>query len=252
MARLVLLSDLQARVQKRADIAGATVFIPVADITQYINNGWARIYGLLVETGENYYMQQPAFTWNTAANQDTYYTTASILGPTGANVLPTDVYKIKGIDAQTQQGRWINCARYEFESRNDYQATDFSWPLQPMYDAMGSGNNFTIRFIPPPSATAVPMRMWYYNNCPLLVNGTDTIDGGNGWEDYAVDYAAHYCAVKDENWDLVNVLAQSMATMENRIKAAAANRHAGLGVKVRRSPRYKRTGWPWPGGGGWY
>lgn len=197
-------------------------------------------------------MVQPPVQFSTVSNQDTYYSSSTALVvPAGTNVLPSDIYKIRGLDANIQQGRWLNCQRYEFESRNDFQMSDWSWPLQPLYEFQGSGNNAAIRFMPPPNG-ATPIKIWYYQNSPLLVIPTDSIDGGNGWEDYAVDYAAHYCAVKDENWELVAALETHMREIETRIKAEGANRNAGLGFKVRRSTRYKRTGWPWPGGGGWY
>lgn len=241
------LSDLILDVRKRADVVGSTTTYPDADITEYINQGWARIYGMLCRTGENHYRANA--TWTTVSGQDTYYTTAATGVPAGSNVLPTDMWLVKAVDVQVQAGRWLNATRYQEEQRNDYQASDWSWPIQPLYDYQGSGNTASLRFIPPPSA-ATPMRMFYYPAAARMSANTDTIDGGNGWEIYAIDWAAKECAAMDANYELIqNVLNPDMAAMEANIRAEAASRNAGVAPKIRKV-RYRPRAWVWPGGGG--
>lgn len=244
--RTVLVSDLVTRVRNRAGIVSAAQFIRDGEIRQYLSDGWARVYGILCESGEPYFLNQPPTLFSSVAGQDTYYTTSSSIAPAGTNLLPTDLYKIRGLDAQlSTSGEWRNLHRYEFEERNDFQVTYQAgfWPTEPRYDFQGMGANAAIRFMPAPQA-ASPLRLWYYPSAPDLTVAT-SIDGGNAWDVYAVDYAANYCAVKDENFDLLPALAASMAQIEAAIRTESANRNAGLPRQVRRSPRYKTGMGPW-------
>ena len=242
------LANLISDVQKRADVENATAFMPTADITEYLNQGWARIYGLLCRTGENYYLSQATFS--TVANQPTYYTTAASGVPAGSNVLPLDLWDIKGVDVQIQStGIYSSAKRFQFEQRNDFQQFGWSWPTVPLYDYQGSGNVASLTFIPTPPG-GYTTRLWYYPAAVRMANNSDTIDGGNGWEIYAIDWAARRVAEKDENYELCARLDQSMGEMEMAIKAEAATRNVGQAPRVRRT-RYKRTCGFWgPGSGG--
>ena len=50
----VTLAQLQAEVQKRADLQNALNFAPLADITEYLNRAWSRLYGKLSEEDKQY------------------------------------------------------------------------------------------------------------------------------------------------------------------------------------------------------
>lgn len=240
------LVDLRNDVRKLADVENATQFIPDADLNEYISQGWTRIYGLLCTNGENYYLSQATFT--TVSGQDTYYTTGAVGKPAGTTVLPTDLWRVKGLDVQIQSnGRWANAQRFQFEQRNDYQDSSWSWPTCPLFDYEGSGLAATIRFIPVPNASSV--RLYYFPAAVRMSADSDVIDGGNGWELYAIRWAARECAKKDENYELIAQLNAEMAEMVAAIEKEAASRNAGIAPKVRRSPRYKR-GWGTHGGGG--
>jgi hypothetical protein len=240
------LSDLQADVQKRADVVGALQAFPLTDITEAINQGWARVYGLLTQTGENYYLTE--FSFSTVSGQDTYYTTSAVGVPAGAALLPTDMYRVKRVDAQPTNGpEFRTCSRFQFDAGNDYPQSGWAWPLVPMYDYQGSGAQAALQFVPVPPA-AQPIRLWYYPVAVRLVNATDVIDGGNGWEIYAIDWAARRIAERDENYELCARIDLALAEMEANIKREAASRNAGQAPKVRRSGRYKHRG-AWGGGG---
>jgi len=244
---LVTLPQLQAEVQKRADIQNATPFVPLADITEYVNRAIARVHGLLADSGEPYY--RSLGTWTTTSQQQTYYTTAAVGVPAGTAVLPTDIFRVEGVDCQIQNQRWLNCERFNFERRNDYQASDFFWPIVTyLYDFRGSGAQTAI-FIQPPPPGAVNLRVWYYPTPPQLAVPTDTWDTANRWDSYVIDWAARLCAEKDENYELCARLDVALAQVESRIKAEAESRISGQAPKIRRR-RYRRAGWPWgmPGG----
>lgn len=249
----VTLAQLQAEVQKRADLQNSLAFAPLADITEYINRAWARLYGKLSRAGENYYLR--VAQWTTTSQQQWYYTTAATVGidgnspPAGTTVLPTTIYLVKGVDAQVQTNRWLNCERFNWERRNDYQQSDWYWPIMTsLYDYQGSGASAAIFLMPPPAGN-IPMRVWYYPEPVVLVNGTDTVDTGNRWDSYVIDWATRLLAEKDENWDLCTRLDASIMKLESEILAEIANRNAGQAPKIRRH-RYRRGGWPWglPGG----
>jgi hypothetical protein len=243
--RLRQLSDLRNDTLKLSDTINNPAVV-AADVNELVNQGWTRIYAILCRSGENYYLQQPVPTFNTVSGQDTYYTVGYGGAPAGTAVLPTDLWRIRGLDIQIQAGRWLPLQPYEFEQRNDYQANDWSWPTQPLYDFQGAGLSQSVRFEPPPNSNT-PLRLWYYPAAVRMVNDTDTIDGGNGWELYPVLWAARRLALIDENYELLPHLDGEMAKMEQDIKVESARRLAGIAPKMRRV-RYKQN-WPWPGGG---
>jgi len=238
------LVNLRDDVRRRVDVRNMAVAFPDADINEDLNQGWTRIYGKLCLTGEPYYLTR--FLWTTTSAVDTYYTTASVTQPDGPGqlVLPTDIYRIKGLDAQVQGNKYLPCARSQFEERDDFQSTDLAFPQRLKFDERGSGVEFNIILMPAPPA-ALPMRLWYYPNAVRMVSDSDTIDGGNGWEVYAIDWAARRLAEKDENYELAARLDMALAEMMAAIDREAANRIAGIAPKIRRA-RYKRDMWWWP------
>jgi hypothetical protein len=240
------LAELRDDVRLRADIVGATERFSDDELNEYVNQAWTKVYGRLAETGENYYLSESS-TFSTVSGQDTYYTTANASAPAGTAVLPTDLWTLKGVDAQVNGPRWSTCQRWQFEQRNDYQDVDFAWPSVPMYDYQGTADIASVRLLPVPTAI-YPFRVWYIPACPRLVTDQNTIDGGNGWERIAVDLAALWVAEKDDRFDLCERLDASMARWEQRLALEGSNRNLGQAPKMRRSMRYKRDVLRWPAG----
>jgi len=244
----VTLSQLQADVQLRADVQNSTAAFPLTELADYINRGIARVHGLLAISGEPYYRSQATFS--ASQGQQQYYTTAASGVPAGTAVLPTDIFRVEALDAQVQNATWANCYRFNWERRNDYQSTSLFFPVQatPLFDFMGSGANASLYLQPPPSG-ATPFRLWYYPVPTVLASGSDTWDSANRWDEYVVAFAAKLVAERDQNYELVDRLAQMVMGMEATIKAEAESRISGQAPKVRRS-RYRRNiGWPWGTGG---
>ena len=242
---LVTLAQLQNDVQLRADVAGSVAAYPLSEITDYINRAIARIHGILSNTGEGYYRSNATF--NTTGGQQTYYTTSASGVPAGTAVLPTDIFRLEAVDAQTS-GRWVNCERMNWERRNDFQQTDPFIPFfSYLYDYSGSGATSAIFLTPPPSGT-LPVRIWYYPVPVTLVAGTDTWDSANRWDEYVIAFAAMLLAERDQNFELVAQLKADIAGIEQAIAAEAASRVTGAAPKVRRS-RYRNRS-PFGVGGG--
>lgn len=235
--------------QLRADVASSsgTLAYPLTEITDYINRGIARVHGLLALSGMPYYRSSATFVTTNAQQQ--YYTTAAANVPAGTAVLPTDIFRVEALDVQVQSSRWLNAERFNWERRNDYQQSDWYWPVMTsLYDYMGSGATAAIFLMPPPSG-AINVRLWYTPVAPQLANAADTWDSANRWDEYVIDFAARLLAERDENYELVARLDVSLAAMEAVIKAEGESRISGQAPKIRRH-RYRRGGWPWgmPGG----
>lgn len=78
---------------------------------------------------------------------------------------------------------------------------------------------------------------------PAFTDLTDasnsTFDGINGWEEYAVAFAARCMAVKDEAWQLAQAMEGEMARLKQRILRLAPKRdmHRARRVKDVRGPQ---------------
>jgi hypothetical protein len=94
------------------------------------------------------------------------------------------------------------------------------------------------------------LRLWYVPVFTPLVNDSDTFDGVNGWEEYAINLTAKKALVKEES-DTSGV--DSLLAQQNeRLVSIAENRDAGEPQSV--VDIYEANGlWPynqWGGGFG--
>lgn len=252
--RIRQLSDLIADVRSLTDTQNQLNLVADSEITEWLNQGWTRVYGALALSGETYFLEN--FSFATVGGQPTYYTTSAVGTPAGTAVLPTDMWMLKGVDVQQNpNGYFLNAHRFEFEKRNDYQMGQFggtwAWPARPLYDYQQMGINASLTFIPTPDTMSNTVKLWYFPAAVRLVNSTDTLDGGNGWERWAIAIAARWVALKDENYDLVSQLANEIAKWEADSKAEIASRNVEEAPQMRQV-RYRRRGrgggWPWGGG----
>lgn len=225
MARTRSLTNLSADVYARIDVEGQTGALPSAFVTEALNQGWTEVYGILARAGENYYLSSSTFS--TTPGTNTY-------------ALPADFWLVKGVDVQVS-GQWQNAQRGDFEQRNDFQSGSWNSPDSILFDLWGG--NLVLN---PTPSTVQSCRLWYYPAATRLSAGADTLDGGNGWEIYAIDFAARRCAEKLELLDLAQRMDGSLAEQRARIIAEGAARNVGAAPKVRRV-RYKsnlgRWGW---------
>ena len=252
--QLVTLSSARSQVRKLANIENATAFIPDADITYLLNEAWTRVYRELCRSAQDYYLTSQTFT--TVPGQDTYYTTAGAGGnPAGTNVLNTDIWTVKGLDHFFQGQIWRNCYTFEFEQRNSRQAGIApTWPNpEYQYTFRGAGPTLArITLIPIPSIVDT-LRLWYYPNAQQLSSDGDQWDGQNGWDHLAIAIAARWCAIKDENYDLIPNLDADIATWTAQIKGESASRNSEEAPKMRRTRyRFRNRYNPWGYGTDWW
>ena len=187
MARIVTLASLRLQAQRRADMENSS-FLGTQEWNDMINASAAELYDILTRVYEDYF--QASFPFVTVSGQSAY-------------PLPSDFYKLLGLDQQTGVNVNITCQPFEFAERNKFSPYN------------SSGQSFTVQYVP---------------SCPLLVYDTDTFDGVNGWEEYIVVDVAIKALTKEES-STQELEAAKMALLK-RIESSAPNRDAGMSGRV--------------------
>jgi len=171
MALTVTLSNMRAQVRQRADIENSNVCTN-SEIDTHINSAIRDLYDMLVQADEDYY---------------TISSTIAATGLTATYSLPTNFYKLKGVDYPVN-GIQAPMEKYSFMDRNKYIYND----VILRYRIVGSN----IVFTPIPAAQTITL--WYVPAPADLAADSDTFDGINGWEDFVVVDAAIKCVIKQE------------------------------------------------------
>lgn len=223
MARGVRLDTLRLRVQRAADIEGASARFPNAELLDYINESLAELYDLIrAAYGQDYYRKP--------------YSIATT-GGTASYALPSDFLDLISVDIALGGNLVLTAKPYMENERNAFKF----WPIGagviggPVYyrltGAQGTGGTTTtsITFMP---LNAYNVTVNYVPTPTLLAADSDTFDGVAGWEQYAVLDAAIKCATKDQQWDLAQALGAQKADMRARIEKMAAERDAGGADRV--------------------
>jgi hypothetical protein len=227
MARARQLSDLVADIRHRANMESSR-FVTDKEVAEFLNQSIAELYDLIVAArGQEHFaasanLQSPSTDGFTVSGQDTY-------------ALPADFYELLGVDVAMDSDT-IGIKPYMFVERNRYKIAGLWSPVQPIFYRLLAGN---IKFIPVPSGHYL-VTTWYlpasqrlvgtYDANDMLTSGTQTFDGYNGWEEYAVVDAAMKCLEKEES-DTSALMARK-ALLTGRINALAAQRDAGHPERV--------------------
>ena len=190
---LVTLLQLRNRAKQESDNVGSS-FITDAEWDSYIVASYQELYGLIVQAfGNDYFTQTPAAGY-------TFVTT----GATNLFVLPTDVFKVLGVDLQlSAPGNYVTLKPFAFAERNAYTWTGPQYPM--------AGQTIRILYVPLPTLPTVD---------------ASTIDGVNGWEEYIVIDAAMKALAKEESD--VSVLMARKQAITTRLESEVENRDAGM------------------------
>jgi len=209
MARNVTLLSLRTQARQRADKVNSG-YILDSELNQYINNSAAELYDLLVGAyGNDYYMKTYTFQVN---NTDREYP------------LPSDFYKLEGIDLYINPSRFITLKQFMFNERGRYQDGSNWAAIVAIQGPRYHLKNNVIEFNPSPPGQ-YKMNMFYVPELPEMILDTDTFDGINGWEEYIIVDAAIKMLQKEES-DVSVFLAQK-AALKERINTMAENRDIG-------------------------
>lgn len=178
MARTVTLSSLEAQVRQRSDTESLTTRFPQSEVWEYINQSWAELYNVIVNSGQEFYLS--SYSFNTSAGTTDY-------------AVPSDFYLDKGVDV-TVSGQLFTLERWQWEERDQYD-TMVTWSPGMPWSYLVIGSNVSLR---PSPGGVYSMRLWYYPAPTRMAAGGDTIDCMAGFEEYIVNDAAAKILVKDD------------------------------------------------------
>lgn len=211
--RNTTLLKLRTQARQRADKVNSG-FVLDAELNQYVNNSIAELYDLLVAAyGNDYYLK--TYTFSTDGIASDYN-------------LPTDFYKMEGLDLYVNSSSFITLKPFQFNERARLQNGN-NWAAitqaqGPRYHLKAN----VISFMPLPSVNN--LTMYYVPVCAELVGDSDTFDGINGWEEYVIIDAAIKMLQKEESD--VSILMGQKQMLTKRIEAMAENRDIGHSFKV--------------------
>lgn len=207
MSNSVTLSTVKTRARQRADMEDST-FIGDSELNSYVNASYSELYDLLTATYEDYFTTSTTFTL--------------VTGDSGVEALPTDFYKLRGLDYQLG-GEWITVYPYDWNSRNLKQrSVSKIWlgDYDLAYRIMGTN----LRIEPRDNATG-DYQLWYIPIYTPLTSDTDTLNtsiSNNGWEEYIVLDVAIKMLNKEESQ--TSHLVKEKDALIKRINSMAGDR----------------------------
>jgi len=229
MARAVTLSELIERTRRMADMENS-LFVSDAEVTDYINHAIAELYDVLVSNyGEEWGVYQIPAEIAVTASVDNYN-------------LPDSFYKLRAVDKKVGS-EWEPINKARFIDRFYDNSSTFNATGGESYGYRLFGGT-TIKLIPTPTQAGT-IRLWYIPAVGNLVNGTDQLDGVNGYEEYVVVDAAIKCLLKEETD--VTFLEMRKQQLLRRIEVMSDERDVGQPDTI----RDVRGGWWFRGSGPW-
>lgn len=212
MATLTL-AQLRTQVRQRADMVNSQ-FISDSELTSFVNTSIAELYDLLVQKFGNTYFLSTA--------------NISLVSGTDTYNLPTDFYKLIGVDLVLSNGEASTMKRFEFNERNQYTTALYRGNFGVAYLRYHVQGN-TIRFMPIPDSSDT-VKVWYAPLPVYLVADGDVFNGYSGWEEYPIVDAAIKCLEKEES--STTALMNRKAYLIKRIEEAAGNRDASFSPRI--------------------
>lgn len=177
MARSYTWAELRTRIRQKTN-KEKSQFVTDSEIDSLIEESYSVMYNKLVSTNENYFISS---------------TTVSLVANTHTYALPSDFFKLKGVDI-SRNGVLYQLGLLPWENRNKYQslsATFTSIPTEYMF------YNNSLRFVPTPNS-GYTATIYYIPAPPRYISDATTIDGVAGFEKYIVNYCAACIRDKEE------------------------------------------------------
>lgn len=191
-----------------------------------INQSYSELYDLLI-----------------AALPDYYYSSSTEVIASGASsiALPSDFYKLRGLDFRISSDDHITLYKYNFERRNLKNRSIIRGAPYREYRIMGSNI-----LIEPSDRAPGTYVLHYVPAYTTLASDTDTLDGINGWEEYVIIDAAMKARIKEES--PIRDLQYQKDQMMARIKTLGAERdYANPETITDVEDRGLEDIWPWSG-----
>ena len=211
LSNTVTLLQLKTQSRERADMENSD-FISSTELLSYINSSYAELYDLLVSRYEDYFTTEATQTVASGASSFT---------------LPTDFYKLRGLDLalDSSGNNYTPVPRFNWNNRNIRNANVsrlLSGQFNVSYRIVG-GN---MELVPTDSASG-DYRMYYVPIYTPLVDDTDTADtavSNQSWHEYIIVDVAIKMLSKEES-STTHLEREKLALIE-RIESAARNRDA--------------------------
>lgn len=204
----ITLLQIRQQARQRADMENSE-FVSDSELTNYINASIAELHDIMIQSyGTNYFTKTYEFT--TTSGEESY-------------ALPSDFYKLDGVDAKIYNDEWMSLKRFNFPERNrfDKAAPWNRFGTQYLYYRLVGSN---LVFTPVPDA-GTQIRLWYSPVATKLTLDSDTLNDLNQYVEYVIVDAAIKMLQKEES-DVSVLFAQKQA-LQKRIEEASQNRDAG-------------------------
>ena len=206
---MTTLSQLKTRCRERANMESNTGFVPDSELINYINESGKELYDILVQKfTDDYFVSEYDFT--TVASQADYS-------------LPSDFYKLLGVDAKLIGDNYYPIRKFVFRDRNKYDnagTQTIAGVSELRYRIIGS--NVTLS---PAPTGGMSMKLWYVPKFTELSDDADVLVTDSTWDELiAIDVAIKMLTKEESD---ISVLYQQKRDILNRIEEAAANRDAG-------------------------
>lgn len=245
MAEPRKLSQLREEAYRKADCLGAEDRHPQETVDRDLNQGAAEFWDEIIGAyGAGYVRAGTPITITTTANTTSY-------------ALSSAFYVLIGvrIDGDAGTGPLVPFDDHE-EAILRAPSSSVTYPThyqirRSVQQADGDAN--TVTGYASQSITLLPLHaanksviVEYAPRCPEMTEEEDTLDGINGWEDYAVTYAAREMASRDDEDMAYSKLDKRLAEMRDRIRRMAPKRdlHRARRPKDIRGPMQRRRRYP--------
>lgn len=244
MARARTLSQLREEAFRKADCEGAEDRHDQADVDRDLNQGIAEFWDELIATRGGAYVQsaEPDEIATLAGTvsydlADDFYVLVGVRidGAGGYPLVPFEAHEEAALRDPSQANQWPT----HYQLRRSVQGADVD-------DATITGTATNQIVLLPPPVAGLTVIVDYAPTAPELTGDDDVLDGINGWEDYAILYAAREMASRDDEDGLYAKLDKRIAEARARVQRMAPKRdiHQARRVKDVRGPRVMRQRFP--------
>lgn len=199
-------AELRTRARERADMENTT-FISDAELNDYLQQSWFELYDLLVASYEDYF---------TTSSNSTVTSGSTI-------ALPSDFYKLRGIDYQLDGSTWVSIRSYNFAERN-LRARNFDRLVAGRRNIVYRMLAGSVQLLPENDALGT-YKLWYIPRCATFASDSTAVTNVLDFDEYIVVDAAIKMLVKEESDPSALMMAKE--ALIKRIREMASNRDAG-------------------------
>lgn len=194
------LLQLRTEAKSMADMVNSS-FVADTEWNTWLNRGMQEVYGLTAQVyGGDYFIQSPSTGY-----------TFSTDGTTQQFALPSDFFKLLGVDVlYGAANQWVELHSFPLADRNRFSGSNQSIPA--------AGQTVRVFYVPTYTAMSVD------------ASTPPTALTLNGWEEYAVAFAARLALAKRKtDTSAPDAL---LAALQARVQAEAENRDAANPKKM--------------------